>query len=70
MATAASLDGEELSQATKAATEAGMEIARKFATLDRRQRLTVISAFRRQLLPPGKPGRRRSKAITRKTDSE
>jgi hypothetical protein len=32
--------------------------------LDQRQVLTIVKMFRRQLLPPGKPGRRRSKKIT------
>jgi hypothetical protein len=54
---------DQLGQAMAVATEAGQEIARRFASLNRRQRLTLARVFRRQLLPPGKPGRRRSKEI-------
>ena len=42
----------------------GNEIAEKFRRLAPRERRTVVMAFRRQLFPPRKPGRRRSKEIT------
>ena len=54
---------EELSQAVAKATEAGAQIAQSFADLSRRQRSTVVRAFQKQVLPRGRPGRRRSRQI-------
>ena len=65
--TRAGLSGRPETSLTAAAALAelsGQEIAAKFRSLAPRQRRTVVSAFRRQLLPPGKPGRRRSAEIT------
>src|SRR5690348_8362265 len=53
-----------LHAATVAATEAAKWIATEFSELDRRERMRIVGTFRRQLIPPGKPGRRRSKEIT------
>jgi hypothetical protein len=50
--------------ATQAATDAGQQIAANCQGLTRRERLHVSNAFRRQLIPPGKPGRKRSSKIT------
>ena len=46
------------------ATEAGRRIARDYPQLDRRGRLRIVSTFRRQLIPPRKPGRKRREEIT------
>jgi hypothetical protein len=53
-----------LSEAKATAEQAGKDIAAKFSNLTTSQRSIVVSQFRRQLFPPGKPGRRRSKEIT------
>jgi hypothetical protein len=55
---------ERVAQARAAAIEAGQRIAKAFPDLDRRTKLGLATAFRRQLIPRGKPGRRRSKEIT------
>jgi hypothetical protein len=54
----------ELDEATIIAERAGQEIAARFPNLALHQRRRVVTALRRQLFPPGKPGRRRSKEIT------
>ena len=46
------------------ATEAGQRIARYHSHLDRRERMRIATVFRRQLIPPRKPGRKRRKEIT------
>ena len=46
------------------ATEAGQRIARESPHLDRRGRMRIVSALRRQLIPPRKPGRKRRQEIT------
>ena len=46
------------------ASDAGQRIARDHPHLDRRGRLRIVSTFRRQLIPPRKPGRKRRKEIT------
>jgi hypothetical protein len=46
------------------AERSGQEIAMKFPALPSHQRRSVITAFRRQLFPPGRPGRKRSKEVT------
>jgi hypothetical protein len=53
-----------LTEAVAMAERSGQEIAAKFRGLAPYQRRSVITAFRRQFFPPGKPGRRRSKEIT------
>jgi len=53
-----------MTQATKAAIEAGRKITANCQGLTHRERLHVANAFRRQLIPPGKPGRKRSSKIT------
>jgi hypothetical protein len=55
---------ENLPPAEVIATEAGQRIARDYPHLDRRWRLRIASTFRRQLIPPRKPGRKRRKEIT------
>lgn len=55
---------ENLPTAEVIATEAGQRIARDHPHLGRRGRLQIVSAFRRQLIPPRKPGRKRRKEIT------
>src|SRR5215472_3622294 len=57
-------DPEEFRQANAAAAAYGAEIAKNFSRLSRRQRVSLVNTFRRQLLPPRRPGRRRSKKIT------
>jgi hypothetical protein len=57
-------DAKQFAQATDAAVAAGQQIAKDFQSLGHGQRLRVASIFRRQLLPPGKPGRKRSNRIT------
>jgi len=57
-------DNALLTQAAQAATNAGQQVAANCLDLTRRERLFVASAFRRQLIPPGKPGRKRSSKIT------
>jgi len=54
----------QLAQAMAVAERAGKDIATNLSTLAPHQRLTVVKAFRRQLLPPGRPGRKRSKVVT------
>ena len=51
-------------KATRAATDAGQQIATSYLDLTRRERLNVVNAFRRQLIAPGKPGRKLSSKIT------
>ncbi len=46
------------------ATEAGQRIASECAHLDSRGRLRIVATFRRQLITPGRPGRKRCKEIT------
>ena len=58
------LGRDEFEKAVAAATDVGQRIAREFDRLDQRQRHALVRMFRRQLLPPGKPGRRRSQEIT------
>ncbi len=53
----ATLDPKQFGRAMDAAVAAGQQIAKDFPSLSRRQRLRIASLFRRQLLPPGKPGR-------------
>jgi hypothetical protein len=55
---------ELLTEATAIAERSGQEIASKFRGLAPHQRRQVLTVFRRQLSPPGKPGRKRSKEIT------
>jgi hypothetical protein len=43
---------------------AGDEIALNFPALTLRERRKMVTAFRQKLIPPGKPGRKRSKEIT------
>jgi hypothetical protein len=62
---ATALGPEELSQAIAKATESGAQIAQSFSDLSRRQRSAVVRAFQKQVLPRGRPGRRRSRQITR-----
>ena len=57
-------DNAILTQAAQAATDAGQLIAVNYQGLTFRERLHVASAFRRQLIPPGKRGRKRSGKIT------
>lgn len=54
----------KLTDAASIAEKAGREIAANFRSLGPRQRRSIIIVFRRQLIPPGKPGRKRSKEIT------
>jgi hypothetical protein len=54
----------QLTEATGIAQRVGKEITANFRSLAPRQRRGVVTAFRRQLFPPAKPGRRRSKEIT------
>jgi hypothetical protein len=53
-----------LTEAAATAERAGKDIAATFRSLAPRQRRSVVTVFRRQLFPPGKPGRKRSKEIT------
>lgn len=46
------------------AESVGQEIATKFRTFAPRQKRSIVSTFRRQLFPPRKPGRKRSKEIS------
>ena len=55
---------EQLAEAEAIAQRAGHEIATTFRGLPPRHRRSIGSAFRRQIIPPGKPGRKRSKEIT------
>lgn len=61
---AASSNPENARSAEVIATETGQQIARDCPHLDRRGRLRIVSAFRRQLFPPRKPGKKRRKEIT------
>lgn len=54
----------QYSAAAAIAERAGKEIAETFHNLAPRRLRSLVVAFRRQLLPPGKPGRKRSKEIT------
>jgi len=54
----------QFAEAAAIAERVGHELAANFRTLPPRQRRSVVTAFRRALLPPGRPGRRRSKEIT------
>jgi hypothetical protein len=58
------LDQTQFARATKAAVEAGQQIAKDSWALTRRERLGVANAFRRHVLLPGRPGRKRSNRIT------
>lgn len=58
------LSPERITEARAAVIESGQRIAAEFGDLDRRERVRLTTLFRRQLIPPGKPGRRRSKEIT------
>jgi hypothetical protein len=60
----ASCPAERAEQGRAAATEAGQLIAQEVGHLDRRELSGIVRAFRSQLLPPRKPGRRRNKEIT------
>ncbi len=55
---------ERVSQAIAKVTEIGKSIALEFPDLQRRDRLRLLRGFRAQLIPPGKPGRKRRKEIT------
>ena len=55
---------EQFTQAASAAMQAGQRIARDFRTLGQGQRRRIASMFRRQLVLPRKPGRKRSDRIT------
>jgi len=46
------------------AKRAGEEIAANFPGLPLRERRRIVTALRHKLIPPGKPGRKRSKEIT------
>jgi hypothetical protein len=59
-----STPAENLPAAEVIATEAGQQIARAYGHLDRRGRMRLVSTFRRQLIPPRKPGRKRRQEIT------
>jgi hypothetical protein len=54
----------QLSEVASIAEQAGKNIAERFRNLTPQQRRTVVTQFRCQLFPPGKPGRKRSKEIT------
>jgi hypothetical protein len=56
--------GTPLARATSAAIEAGKRLATEFRDLDRSERAQIVRAFRSQLIPRGRPGRRRTKRIT------
>lgn len=51
-------------EAINAAAAAGRQIAKDFGGLGRRERFALAGTFRRQLIPPGSPGRKRSEQIT------
>jgi hypothetical protein len=55
---------ERAEQCRSSAIEAGQRIAEEVGNLDRRELSRIVRAFRSQLLPPRKPGRRRNKEIT------
>jgi len=50
--------------AIDAAIAAGQRIAQECVHLDRRERLRIVRVFRAQLIPAGRPGRRRREEIT------
>lgn len=57
--------GGQVERACEIARESGQRIADELGiVLARRQRLKVVSTFRRILFPPKRPGRRRKEAIT------
>jgi hypothetical protein len=60
----ASSPAERAEQGRSSAIEAGQRIAHEVGHLDRRELHGIVRAFRSQLLPPRKPGRRRNKEIT------
>lgn len=54
----------QLSEAIAIAERVGKDITEKFPCLAPRERRKIVAQFRHQLLPPGKPGRKRSEKIT------
>ena len=54
----------EFAEAAVIAQRSGKEIALASQNLTPRQKRAIVTVFRRQLIPPGKPGRRKSKKIT------
>src|SRR5579864_4950155 len=56
---------DQMGRACAIARESGQRIANELGiALARRERLKVVSTFRRILFPPKRPGRRRKEAIT------
>jgi len=47
-----------------AACDVGQRLVGKLETLSRKERLKIVRAFRSQLIPAGKPGRKRHQEIT------
>lgn len=60
----ASATSEEVPAAEVIATEASQRIARHYGQRDRRGRIRIVTIFRRQLIPPRRPGRKRREEIT------
>ena len=58
------LERTQLAAAIAIAAQAGGKIAAKFRALGPRERRSIVTAFRREVIPPGKPGRERRKEIT------
>lgn len=56
--------GAQLAEAAAMAERAGKEIAPTCRGLPPRQLRSVLTAFKRQIIPPGKPGRKKTKRIT------
>jgi hypothetical protein len=54
----------QFADAVAIAERAGQQVASASNSLSPRQRRSIITAFRRHLFPPGKPGRRRNEEIT------
>jgi hypothetical protein len=55
---------ELIRQAESAAVDAGRSIAVSLLEIKGRDRLKIVRVFRSQIIPPGRPGRRRKERIT------
>jgi hypothetical protein len=57
-------ESETVARGKAVAINAAQQIAGEFSDLGRHELLRIVTAFRRELIPPKRPGRRRSKEIS------